>query len=104
MSKKIKLLVEVDESTYNSAKNMPEIICGMNDDLKFVSDLKDAIANGTPITEGDLISRSELREKIHKEGEQWKANTEYECGRFDSCDMIDFLVANAPSIGGNQNE
>ena len=89
----MKLIIECTEHTYNECKK-----------IKGLSETASVIANGTPITEGDLISRSELREIIHKEGEQWKANTEYECGRFDSCDKIDFLVANAPSIGGNQNE
>ena len=92
---KIKLLVEIDKEVYEHVKDKKFFISPWVDD---------AIANGTPITEGDLISRSELREIIHKEGEQWKANTEYECGRFDSCDRIDFLVANAQAIGGNQNE
>ena len=96
MSKKIKLLVEVDESDYEALRNG-----GVQSHIALADEI---IANGTPITEGDLISRSELREIIHKEGEQWKANTEYECGRFDSCDRIDFLVANAQAIGGNQNE
>ena len=97
--KKVNVLIEVDEKYYRSIKEQ-----GSFSTATYQGELLQAIANGTPITEGDLISRSEWREKIPKEGEQWKANTEYECGRFDSCDMIDFLVANAPSIGGNQNE
>lgn len=63
MSKKIKLLVEVDEETYNRAKNEPPIICGMNDELIYQSNIKEAIAKGTPIAD-DIISRNDLLEEL----------------------------------------
>ena len=59
------------------------------------SDLEDIIANGTPITEGDLISREYLQNLT--------------CGIIDEDGIIHQVVMladidNAPSIGGNQNE
>ena len=84
MSKKIKLLVEIDEDYYELIKA----------DVKSGNDYKPCvlIANGTPITEGDLISRSALI----KEAEELRQITSDESLRFENfTDLID----NAPSIG-----
>ena len=53
MSKKIKLLVEVDEKDYKDYKD------GI-DNLRIKTAIKNAVFDGTPITEGDLISREAL--------------------------------------------
>ena len=57
MSKKIKLLVEVDESDYEALRND-----GVQNHIALADEI---IANGTPITEGDWISRSELKENAY---------------------------------------
>ena len=91
MSKKIKLLVEVDEEYYELIKA----------DVKSGNDYKPCvlIANGTPITEGDLISRSELIKTVEKaEGISWEHHD-----KDDMCVRKKY-IDNAPSIGGNQNE
>lgn len=44
----MKIIIDIDEETYNRAKNEPPIICGMNDGLIYQSNIKEAIANGTP--------------------------------------------------------
>ena len=91
MSKKIKLLVEIDESYYKDCKRLSKI--GM------ASTPCEILANGTPITEGDLISRSELIKTVEKgEGISWERH-----GKDDMCVRKKY-IDNAPSIGGNQNE
>lgn len=52
---KVKLMIEIEEDYYELIKA----------DVKSGNDYKPCvlIANGTPITEGDLISRSALKEK-----------------------------------------
>ena len=64
MEKKVKLLIEIDEETYKQEKDAPPIICGMNDGLIHASKLRNAIANGIPITD-DIISREALKEQAN---------------------------------------
>ena len=59
MSKKIKLLVEVDESTVYSIRT--------NQYYGSKSDLEKLIINGTPITEGDLISRQDVIDVLEEQ-------------------------------------
>lgn len=65
MSKKIKLLVEVDESDYEALRNG-----GVQSHIALADEI---IANGTPITEGDAISRSELQERREADNDLIKA-------------------------------
>ena len=90
MSKKIKLLVEIDEEIYNEfmKENNYEVIY----DGYWVAK---AIANGTPITEGDTISRSALKKAL-----DWIVENPYVDLDREIMEEID----NAQSIGGNQNE
>ena len=67
MSKKIKLLVEVDEEIFEHLK-AKELL------LFMVDDICRAVENGTPITEGDMISRSELQER--READRWRPISE----------------------------
>ena len=64
MSKKIKLLIEVDEENYQLIKEMADV-AGMS--------FCEILRNGTPITEGDLISRSELQERREADNDLIKA-------------------------------
>ena len=86
MSKKIKLLIEVDEELYRAYKGRPPRLGDEGMDM-----IAQAIANGTPITEGDAISREALKREVN---------------RVFFNDEIEFkqVIDNAPSIGGNQNE
>ena len=82
---KIKLVVEVDEEMYQFFKetNLPE------------QSIYKIIAKGTPITEGDLISRSGvvafLENLKFEPNAHWLAEVLQDKKRF-------------PSIGGSQNE
>ena len=91
---KIKLVIEIDEPVYHSVlervKRLEVPCCTEN------AYFMQAIANGTPITEGDLISRSALRKcatpcQIHN-------------GALTELCVPLYQIDNAPSIGGNQNE
>ena len=96
MSKKIKLLVEVDEETAKYIQGIKEFDCG--DTL--VNEMFEAIHNGIPITEGDLISREALK---NNRPELWNPEQEghqsYNQGWNNAIsDFLD-LIDNAPSIG-----
>ena len=82
----LKLMIEVDERIIEhiTAKDLP---------LGMVDDLCRAVENGTPITEGDLISRSALRKEI---------SNAFIDGATKS--IFKKYIDNAPSIGGSQNE
>ena len=86
MSKKIKLLVEVDEELYRAYKGRPPRLGDEGMDM-----IAQAIANGTPITEGDLISREALKREVN---------------RVFFNDEIEFkqVIDNAPPIGGKDND
>ena len=64
MSKKIKLMIEIDEERLEKIRKYP---------LIYNSEEYKAIANGTPITEGDAISRSELQERREADNDLIKA-------------------------------
>ena len=85
---KIKLVVEIDERIieYIKEKDLP---------LGMIDDLCRAVENGTPIAEGDMISREHLQNLT--------------CGIIDEEGIIHQVVMladidNAPSIGGKQND
>lgn len=97
---KVRLVIEIDERILEhiEAKELP---------LFMVDDICRAVENGTPITEGDLISRQELLDNIQKviednatdEGhEDWDKG--YNCGLQKACELIETAL----SIGENQNE
>lgn len=87
---KIKLVIECEEQTYAECKR-----------ISGLSETAYVIANGTPIAEGDLKSRSILDDvwKLYKEYQPCLATEVYEFG-----EALKTLIDNAPSIGGNQNE
>ena len=58
MASKVKLIIECYEQTYEECKR-----------IQGLSETAFVIANGTPITEGDAISRSELQER--READRW---------------------------------
>ena len=84
---KMKLIIDISEEAYELLKSKSEL-----DNIA-----ESIIANGTPITEGDLISRSALRKEMLKIHAHSGGELSIYC---KICDFID----NAPSIGGNQNE
>ena len=94
---KVKLMIEIDEETAKYIQGIKEFDCG--DTL--VNEMFEAIHNGTPITEGDLISRSILDDvwELYKEYQPCLATEVYEFG-----EALKALIDNAPSIGGSQNE
>ena len=86
---KIKLVVEVDEEMYQFFKetNLPE------------QSIYKIIAKGTPIAEGDMISRSELIKTVEKvEGISWE--------RHDKDDMCvrKKYIDNAPTVELTETE
>ena len=82
----MKLIIDIDEKYYEACKDAVEEY--------YPSQVEEIIANGTPITEGDLISRSALKEEFD---DYIKANPDisgiFEIGKF--------IINKAPSIGGN---
>lgn len=86
MSKKIKLLVEIQNDFYDWIKNgFPD-----ESDSRYMADV---IKHGTPITEGDMISRSELIKAVEKgEGISWERH-----GKDDMCVRKKY-IDNAPSV------
>ena len=86
----MKLIIEIDEETYNRAKNEPPILCGMNDGLIYQSNMKGAIANGTPYNPtGDLISREALKKVLIEE---------YEAREHYSGEIMLKVIDNAPTV------
>ena len=74
MSNDIKVVIELDKDLYegiagkNDCEVEPRVIV-----RDFQATIADAIANGTPITEGDAISRSELQERREADNDLIKA-------------------------------
>lgn len=62
MASKVKLIIECYEQTYEECKR-----------IQGLSETAFVIANGTPITEGDAISRSELQERREADNDLIKA-------------------------------
>ena len=111
MSKKIKLVIEVDEKIYNEFMK--------ENDYEVIYDgywVARAIANGTPITEGDMISREGIRKALNEafdcEGatKYGNKNAEQQSKSYSTlmlyeiANIVEDCCDNAPSIGGNQNE
>ena len=96
---KVKLMIEIDEAIYNEfmKENDYELIYNGYWVAK-------AIAKGTPITEGDLISREGMRKMIKGWLNMDKYYHPYSKGKTIPTDEVYDLIDNAPSIGGNQNE
>ena len=79
---KIKLVIECEEQTYAECKR-----------ISGLSETAYVIANGTPITEGDLISRSELIKTVEKgEGISWEHHN-----KDDMCVRKKY-IDNAPAV------
>ena len=87
---KVKLMIEIPEQAYKFI---------LQYGIKDAHEIDVIIANGTPITEGDLISRGALKKAI-RDLPEWYGDDIYYSGVNDVTDLIN----NAPSIGGNQNE
>ena len=112
MSKKIKLLVEVDEEILNGCKKAYSEGRVPREHNAF----RKAIANGIPITEGDTISREGIRKALNEAFDCEDAtkygnkNAEQQSKSYSTlmlyeiADIIEDCCDNAPSIGGNQNE
>ena len=62
---KIKRVIEIEESDYEALRND-----GVQSHIALADEI---IANGTPITEGDAISRSELQERREADNDLIKA-------------------------------
>ena len=62
MASKVKLIIECYEQTYEECKR-----------IQGLSETAFVIANGTPITEGDAISRSELQKRREADNDLIKA-------------------------------
>ena len=84
---KIKLLVEVDEGAVYAIKT--------NQYYGSKSDLENLIANGTPITEGDLISRSALKEQFADIRQDFPKFHQFS---FVSTEEIARKIDNAPTV------
>ena len=92
---KVKLMIEIDE----------QILTDMKNGRVRLSEIADAVKNGTPITEGDMISRQELLDNIQKvieDNDEWYEDWDkgYNCGLHKACELIETAL----SIGGSQNE
>ena len=108
MSKKIKLVIEIDEKYYEACKDAVE--------ESYPSQVEEIIANGTPITESDLISREAIRKALNEAFDCEDAtkygnkNAEQQDKSYSTlmlyeiADIVEDCCDNAPSIGGNQNE
>ena len=105
---KIKLVIGVDEGYYKDCKRLSKI--GM------ASTPCEIIANGTPITGGDMISREGIRKALNgafgcedatkygnKNAEQ-QSKSYSTLMLYEIADIVEDCCDNAPSIGGNQNE
>lgn len=94
---KVKLMIEVDEKYYRNIKEQ-----GSFSTATYQGELLQAIANGTPITEGDLISRKALVKSIEEIEDNYDGYEPNDLGKF--MNKVYDIIDNAPSIGGNQNE
>jgi phage pi2 protein 07 len=94
MSKKVKVLIELDEGEYEHLKNG----CF---DYWSAEAVHNAIANGTVITD-DAISRESMKDEVRKHAEYYADRTEedrYNVGYTEcACEVLDF-VDNAPVFG-----
>ena len=96
---KVRLMIDIPEAVIDRAKGKDGLkLCDI--DIKYICM---QVANGTPITEGDLISRSALIKDIEAERHNLlvRGQTGAEHTLVHHCLPI---IDNAPSIGGNQNE
>ena len=109
---KIKLVIELDEETYKNVKMFgTDAICPRD-----ILALNKSLKNGTPIAEGDLISREGIRKALNEAFDCENAtkygnkNAEQQSKSYSTlmlyeiADIIEDCCDNAPSIGGNQNE
>ena len=87
----MKLIIDIDEELYEQAIRDKDYhkVTGLND----INEYSLTIANGTPIsTEGDLISRSELKKTI-KEFEDVRGYS-----------ILLYIIDNAPTVEINTND
>lgn len=89
---KIKLLVEVEEEILNGCKEAYSEGRVPREHNAF----RKAIANGTPITEGDLISREALKKAIEEVEDNYDGYEPNDLGKFIS--KVDELIDNAPTV------
>ena len=93
MSKKIKLLVELSQEEYEFLKDLIWVNTGRGNCKTIQKNVINAIKFGTPITEGDLISRSELIKTVEKgEGISWEHHN-----KDDMCVRKKY-IDNAPAV------
>ena len=101
----MKLIIEIPEKAYNRIMGQTE--CTYAELF---------IANGTPIAEGDMISREGIRKALNgafgcedatkygnKNAEQ-QDKSYSTLMLYEIADIVEDCCDNAPSIGGNQNE
>lgn len=88
----MKLIIDIDKTVYSLCK-----IASSNENA-YVSALENAIKNGTPIQDGDLISRSELIEKLKSNFDDSDVYTEKDQFIIDCIHLLE----NEPTIGDTE--
>ena len=86
----MKVIIDIDEKLFKSVKERTQ-------DGYIGSDVWIAVSDGTPITDGDLISRSALRKQIKSYADDQYAENEY----LGECAILEF-IDNAPAIGDSE--
>ena len=103
---KIKLVIEIDEETIEYSKRCTDINYRFTDTLldqhRYERNMAQAIANGTPITEGDMISREGMKNMVDGWLNMDKYYHPYSKGKTIPTDEVYDLIDNAPIVGGNQ--
>ena len=91
---KIKLVIEIDEEIIKETQT---------DCLDWgqIHEAEVAIANGTPITEGDLISRKGMKKMVDGWLNMDKYYRPYSKGKTIPTDEVYDLIDNAPSVEAN---
>ena len=95
MSKKIKLLVEVDKEILFKGFEQP-----LTEEERMT--LVRAVGNGIQINEGDMISREGMKNMVDGWLNMDKYYHPYSKGKTIPTDEVYDLIDNAPIVGGNQ--
>ena len=92
----MKLIIEVDQETLYECKML--FVKGISNNAEY------AVANGTPIAEGDMISREALKAELEAYRHTRNYKSDEEEAQNSLLDNILEDIDNAPSIGGKQND
>ena len=89
----MKLIIDIPEEEHEFLKDLKMVNIGRGNCKTIQQNVINAIKFGTPITDGDLISRNALKEALRQR--QWY---------IDDIEEVMKIIDNAPAIGDTTND